>query len=110
VIRLMGVKQEARAFMQDMGVPVLPGSTGRSESPEEALEIAEQIGYPVILKASAGGGGRGMRVVEDAAEDLPGLARAGAARGEAAHSSVRDVYLEKYIAAPRHIEFQISGR
>src|SRR5215471_173218 len=72
VIRLMGVKEQARAFMREMGVPVLPGSPGVLKSPEEALELADQIGYPVILKASAGGGGRGMRVVH-AAVDLPAL-------------------------------------
>src|SRR5512140_3844799 len=58
VIRLMGIKERARAFMRDAGVPVLPGSSGVLHSPEEALEVAGQIGYPVILKASAGGGGR----------------------------------------------------
>src|ERR1044071_8010217 len=63
VIRLMGVKEKARAFMREMGVPVLPGSPGVLTTAEEALEVAEGIGYPVILKASAGGGGRGMRVV-----------------------------------------------
>ncbi len=78
VIRLMGVKERARAFMREMGVPVLPGSPGVLQLAEEALEMAEQIGYPVILKASAGGGGRGMRVVNQAAE-LPGAVRAGAA-------------------------------
>jgi acetyl-CoA carboxylase biotin carboxylase subunit len=105
VIRLMGVKEQARAFMRDMGVPVLPGSTGVLQSHEEALEVAEQIGYPVILKASAGGGGRGMRVVH-AAVDLPGLFMQ--ARQEAgAAFSAPDVYLEKFIPAPRHIEFQV---
>src|ERR1041384_7297182 len=68
VIRLMGVKEAARAFMKDMGVPVLPGSPGVLKTPEEAIEMAEQIGYPVILKASAGGGGRGMRIVNRAEE------------------------------------------
>src|SRR5947208_2752371 len=72
VIRLTGVKERARAFMRVMGVPVLPGSAGVLTSPEEGLELAEQIGYPVILKASAGGGGRGMRVVT-CADDLPSL-------------------------------------
>jgi acetyl-CoA carboxylase, biotin carboxylase subunit len=105
VIRLMGVKQEARAFMRDMGVPVLPGSAGVLESPEEGLEVAERIGYPVILKASAGGGGRGMRVVHSAAE-LPGHFAQAQQEAEAAFG-VRDVYLEKFIAAPRHIEFQV---
>src|SRR5262252_2189243 len=58
VIRLMGLKEQARAFMQELGVPVLPGSAGLLQTPEEALAVAERIGYPVILKASAGGGGR----------------------------------------------------
>jgi acetyl-CoA carboxylase biotin carboxylase subunit len=105
VIRLMGVKERARAYMREMGVPVLPGSPGVIASPEEALTMAEQIGYPVILKASAGGGGRGMRVVTSP-DELPALyaqaqSEAGAAFGSA------DVYLEKFIGAPRHIEFQV---
>ena len=105
VIRLMGVKEQARAFMREMGVPVLPGSTGVLKSPEEALETAESIGYPVILKASAGGGGRGMRVVNHPAE-LPGLFTQAQQEAGSAFSSP-DVYLEKYVAAPRHIEFQV---
>jgi acetyl-CoA carboxylase biotin carboxylase subunit len=105
VIRLMGVKERARAFMREMGVPVLPGSAGVLETPEEALEVAAQIGYPVILKASAGGGGRGMRVVHRA-EDLPGLFQQARQEAGAAFASA-DVYLEKFIAAPRHIEFQV---
>src|SRR5512143_3695673 len=72
VIRLMGVKERARAFMREMGVPVLPGSPGVLASAEEALEMAADIGYPVILKASAGGGGRGMRVVKGP-DDLASL-------------------------------------
>jgi acetyl-CoA carboxylase biotin carboxylase subunit len=105
VIQLMGVKEQARAFMREMGVPVLPGSTGVLQTPEEALEVAGQIGYPVILKASAGGGGRGMRVVQDAA-DLPFLFHQAQQEAGAAFS-VADVYLEKFIPAPRHIEFQV---
>jgi acetyl-CoA carboxylase, biotin carboxylase subunit len=105
VIRLMGLKEQARGFMQEMGVPVLPGSGGVLQSSEEALEVAERIGYPVILKASAGGGGRGMRVVERAA-DLPGLFDQARQEAGAAFNSP-DVYLEKYIGAPRHIEFQV---
>ena len=105
VIRMMGIKERARAFMREMGVPVLPGSPGVLKTPEEALELAEQIGYPVILKASAGGGGRGMRVVTQA-EDLPPLFAQAQSEAGAAFSSA-DVYLEKYIGAPRHIEFQI---
>src|ERR1700744_4819123 len=105
VIKLMGVKERARAYMREMGVPVLPGSAGVITSPEEALETAEEIGYPVILKASAGGGGRGMRVVQHA-EELPGLYGQAQSEAGAAFSSA-DVYLEKFIGAPRHIEFQV---
>jgi acetyl-CoA carboxylase biotin carboxylase subunit len=105
VIRLMGVKEQARAFMREMGVPVLPGSPGVLASPEEALALAEKIGYPVILKASAGGGGRGMRVVNDT-KDLPALFAQAQQEAGAAFSSA-DVYLEKFIGAPRHIEFQL---
>jgi acetyl-CoA carboxylase biotin carboxylase subunit len=105
VIRLMGVKERARAFMREKGVPVLPGSPGVLKTPEEALELAESIGYPVILKASAGGGGRGMRVVQNA-DELPGLFAQAQSEAGAAFSSA-DVYLEKYIGAPRHIEFQV---
>jgi acetyl-CoA carboxylase biotin carboxylase subunit len=105
VIRLMGVKERARAFMRDMGVPVLPGSSGVLASPEEALSVAGDIGYPVILKASAGGGGRGMRVVNHP-DELAGLFAQAQQEAGAAFSSA-DVYLEKFIGAPRHIEFQI---
>jgi acetyl-CoA carboxylase, biotin carboxylase subunit len=105
VITLMGVKEKARAFMREMGVPVLPGSPGVLRTPEEALELAETVGYPVILKASAGGGGRGMRVVNKA-EELPALYAQAQSEAGAAFSSA-DVYLEKYIGAPRHIEFQV---
>jgi acetyl-CoA carboxylase biotin carboxylase subunit len=105
VIRLMGVKERARAYMKEMGVPVLPGSPGVINSPEDALTTAEQIGYPIILKASYGGGGRGMRVVNAAAE-LPSLYAQAQSEAGAAFSSA-DVYLEKFIGAPRHIEFQV---
>src|SRR6266568_274178 len=105
VIRLMGVKERARGFMGEMGVPVVPGSPGVLANPEEALELAAEIGYPVILKASAGGGGRGMRVVTEP-EELPPLFLQAQNEAGAAFSSA-DVYLEKFIAAPRHIEFQI---
>ncbi len=105
VIRLMGVKERARSFMREMGVPVLPGSPGVLKTPEEALELAAQIGYPVILKASAGGGGRGMRVVTKPDELPMHFVQAQQEAGAAFNSA--DVYLEKYIAAPRHIEFQI---
>ncbi len=105
VIRLTGVKEQARAFMRQQGVPVLPGSEGVLHGIDEALEVAGQIGYPVILKASAGGGGRGMRVVERSA-DLPALFTQAQQEAGAAFSSP-EVYLEKYIRAPRHIEFQV---
>ena len=105
VMRLMGVKDKARAAMKAAGVPILPGSGGVLESAEEALEIAASIGYPVIIKASAGGGGRGMRVVNEPSE-LPALFAQ--AQQEAANAfSCPDVYVEKYLCAPRHIEFQI---
>jgi acetyl-CoA carboxylase biotin carboxylase subunit len=105
VITLMGIKERARAYMREMGVPVLPGSAGVLKTPEDALELAAEIGYPVIIKASAGGGGRGMRVVNDASE-LPGLIVQAQQEAGSAFSSP-DVYLEKFIGAPRHIEFQI---
>ena len=105
VIRLMGIKERARAFMREMGVPVLPGSTGVLTTAEEAVQTADRIGYPVILKASAGGGGRGMRIVNSAAE-LPSLMMQAQQEAGSAFSSP-DVYLEKFISAPRHIEFQI---
>ena len=105
VIRSMGIKERARAIMREHGVPILPGSPGVLSNPAEGLELAAKIGYPVILKASAGGGGRGMRVVHRA-EDLEGLLSQAQAEAGAAFSSA-DVYLEKFIAAPRHIEFQV---
>lgn len=104
-IRLMGSKDRARAAVQAEGVPVLPGSPGVLRDEAEALRIAGEVGYPVILKASAGGGGRGMRIVRSAAE-LPG--HLAAASTEAAGAfGCGDMYLEKYIARPRHIEFQV---
>ncbi|MEX2261671.1 MAG: acetyl-CoA carboxylase biotin carboxylase subunit [Bryobacteraceae bacterium] len=107
VIRAMGVKERARAIMKEAGVPILPGSDGVLQTAEEALETAEQIGYPVIVKASAGGGGRGIRVIA-APSEMPSLFENARQEAEAAFSCP-DVYLEKYIAAPRHIEFQILG-
>jgi len=105
VIRAMGSKQLAREAMEKAGLPILPGSVGIVESAEHGLETAAKIGYPVILKATAGGGGRGMRVVNEASE-LPGmLAQAEAEAGAA--FSCPDVYVEKYIRKPRHIEFQV---
>jgi len=105
VIEEMGIKERARAIMRDHGVPILPGSSGVLHSPEEAIELATQVGLPVILKASAGGGGRGMRIV-NSLDDLPNLLAQAQAEAGAAFSSA-DVYLEKFVTAPRHIEFQI---
>ncbi len=105
VIRQMGLKQRARAIMDEAGVPILPGSLGVLSSAEEALELAKKIGYPVMLKAAAGGGGRGMRIVR-AEADLPNLLAQAQAEAAAAFSC-GDVYMEKLVEAPRHIEFQV---
>jgi acetyl-CoA carboxylase biotin carboxylase subunit len=105
VIRRMGLKQVARTSMEEAGVPILPGSKGTLKSAEEALEIAEQIGYPVMLKASAGGGGRGMRVARNT-EELPALLAQAQSEATAAFSN-GDMYMEKLVENPRHIEFQI---
>src|SRR5450432_4377055 len=105
VIRRMGLKQEARTAMDQAGVPILPGSKGVLASLEEALEVAGGIGYPVMMKASAGGGGRGMRVVRNA-EELPHLMAQAQAEAAAAFSN-GDMYMEKLVENPRHIEFQI---
>jgi len=107
VIRSMGMKQIARSVMEEAGVPILPGSKGILKSLEEALELAEQVGYPVMLKASAGGGGRGMRVVRTA-EEMPNLLAQAQAEAAAAFSC-GDMYMEKLVENPRHIEFQILG-
>jgi acetyl-CoA carboxylase biotin carboxylase subunit len=105
VIRRMGLKQVARSAMEEAGVPILPGSKGILSGPEEALEIAAKIGYPIMLKASAGGGGRGMRVVRSAAE-LPALFVQASGEAAAAFSN-GDMYMEKLVENPRHIEFQV---
>jgi acetyl-CoA carboxylase biotin carboxylase subunit len=105
VIRLMGEKEKARAAMKKHGVPILSGSDGVIANEQEAREWANQIGYPVIIKASAGGGGRGMRIVRND-DDLPTLFRAAQAEAAAAFGN-GDLYMEKYVELPRHIEFQI---
>jgi len=105
VTRLMGEKEKARMTMKKAKVPILPGSDGVIQTEEEALDWAKRIGYPVILKASAGGGGRGMRIVRNA-DELPNFFRA--ARTEAQNAFGNgDLYMEKFIERPRHIEFQI---
>ena len=105
LIRSMGDKANARATMKSLGVPILPGSDGEVKDAAEALAIACEIGFPVLIKASGGGGGKGMRIVHNR-DDLPRAfeavqGEAGAAFGNSA------AYIEKYIGEPRHIEFQI---
>jgi len=106
-IRLMGEKEKARAAMKQYGVPILPGSDGVVASDGEACEWARQIGFPVILKATAGGGGRGMRIVRNE-DELPGLYRQAQSEASAAFGN-GDLYLERYVENPRHIEFQVLG-
>jgi len=105
VTRLMGEKEKARATMKKQGVPILPGSEGIIASAEEAQEWARSVGFPVIVKASAGGGGRGMRVIRSE-EELPNLYHAAQSEAAAAFGN-GDLYLEKFIERPRHIEFQV---
>ncbi len=105
VTRLMGEKEKARAAMKRAGVPILPGSDGIIASEGEAMEWARQVGFPVIVKASAGGGGRGMRIVRNEGE-LPGLFKAAQAEAAGAFGN-GDLYMEKYVEHPRHIEFQV---
>jgi acetyl-CoA carboxylase biotin carboxylase subunit len=107
VIRLMGDKARARRVMKKAGVPILPGSDGPIDSEEKALKLAKDIGYPIIVKATAGGGGRGMRIVR-APGELSNAVKTAQREAEAAFG-VGDVYIEKYVEAPRHIEFQILG-
>ena len=106
-IRVMGDKASARKAMLDVGVPIIPGTPGPVEDVEEALEFAGNIGFPVIIKASAGGGGKGMRVAKDADDFARSFQLA---RSEALSAfGNSDVYVEKYLDRPRHIEFQVVG-
>ena len=105
VMRLMGEKEKARATMKKEGVPILPGSDGIVSSAEEAQEWARSVGFPVIVKASAGGGGRGMRVIRSE-DELPNLFHAAQSEAAAAFGN-GDLYMEKFIERPRHIEFQM---
>ncbi len=107
VIRLMGEKSRARRAMKKAGVSTLPGSDGPVETEEEAQSVAADLGYPVIIKASNGGGGRGMRIVRSA-DELSQALRTAQREAQAAFG-IGDVYLEKYLEAPRHIEMQILG-
>src|SRR5580658_6247380 len=105
VMRLMGEKEKARATMKKYGVPILPGSDGIVASADEAAEWARSVGFPVIVKASAGGGGRGMRVIRSE-EELPNLFHSAQSEAAAAFGN-GDLYMEKFIERPRHIEFQV---
>jgi acetyl-CoA carboxylase biotin carboxylase subunit len=104
-LRLMGDKVAAKRACQRAGIPVVPGSDGPVESEEEARSVADRVGYPVLVKAAAGGGGRGMKVVQDADELAADMAMA-RAEAQAAFGSGQ-LYLEKYLLRPRHIEVQV---
>jgi acetyl-CoA carboxylase biotin carboxylase subunit len=104
-IRRMGNKSEARRTMIEAGVPVVPGSKNATTDADKALEIAEEIGFPVMIKAASGGGGRGMRIVKDAGEFIN---KFNMAKSEALAAFGDDsMYIEKFVEEPRHIEFQI---
>ena len=106
-IRVMGDKIEAKKTAKRLGIPVVPGSDGQVRENDEAMRVASEIGYPVIIKAAAGGGGRGMKVVNSEKEMKQALqttrSEAGAAFGDDA------VYIEKFLGKPRHIEIQVMG-
>jgi acetyl-CoA carboxylase biotin carboxylase subunit len=105
VVKLMGNKIEARRFIKSIGVPFVPGAIEPAGSPEEIIEIADRIGYPVILKAAAGGGGKGMRVVHGKEDIISSLERA---KSEAMKAFNDDkIYVEKYLENPKHIEVQV---
>ncbi len=104
-IELMGSKTAARTLMQAHGVPTVPGTKEAVRTEEEALKIASDIGFPVLIKASAGGGGKGMRLVQSA-EELPSALQSAAREAKSAFGD-DTVYIEKYLEEPRHIEFQI---
>jgi acetyl-CoA carboxylase biotin carboxylase subunit len=106
-IRLMGDKIEAKRTATRLGLPVVPGSEAGIESEAQALKVAEEIGFPVLVKAAAGGGGRGMKVVRSP-DDLAGALATARAEAQAAFGDAT-VYLEKYLAEPRHIEIQVLG-
>jgi acetyl-CoA carboxylase biotin carboxylase subunit len=107
MIRRMGDKSEAKRSMKAAGLPLVPGSEGVLADADEALSLAKGIGFPVIIKASAGGGGRGMRIAWDERQLRTGFGIAQAEAGAAFNNDA--VYLEKYITRPRHIEFQLFG-
>src|ERR1700693_4565721 len=104
-MRLMGEKEKARAAMKKAGVPILPGSDGILPGEGQPMEGPGQVVFPVIIKASAGGGGRGMRIVRSE-EELPALFKSASSEAAAAFGN-GDLYMEKFVERPRHIEFQI---
>ena len=106
-IRVMGDKITAKDTMKELGVPCVPGSDGGVDTVEDALKIGEEFGYPVIIKATAGGGGRGMKVAQTAA-DMESAFMTARAEGKAAFGN-DEVYIEKYLTTPRHIEIQVFG-
>ncbi|NKB44381.1 MAG: acetyl-CoA carboxylase biotin carboxylase subunit [Alphaproteobacteria bacterium] len=104
-IRVMGDKVAAKAAAQKSGIPVVPGSDGAVETPEEAFKVGAEIGYPVLIKASAGGGGRGMKVAESE-DDVKEAFRVASGEAKSAFGN-GEVYMEKYLSNPRHIEVQV---
>ncbi len=106
-IRLMGDKIAAKETVKALGIPVVPGSEGALANTEEALQLAEEIGYPVIIKAAAGGGGRGMKVA-NSRDELPNAFATARSESKAAFGDDA-MYMEKYLGEPRHIEVQVLG-
>ncbi|MEO0627360.1 MAG: acetyl-CoA carboxylase biotin carboxylase subunit [Bacteroidota bacterium] len=106
-IRLMGDKVTAKETMIKAGVPVVPGSDGLISGPEEGKKLAKDIGYPVIIKATAGGGGKGMRIIQKA-EDFEKAWDSARKEAEASFGNA-GIYMEKFVEEPRHIEFQVIG-
>ncbi|MDF2631284.1 MAG: biotin carboxylase, partial [Symbiobacteriaceae bacterium] len=106
-IRAMGLKDTSKALMKKAGVPTVPGSDGLITTASEALEVAERIGYPVLIKATAGGGGRGIRIARNAEELTANLEKAASEAGAAFGNA--QVFIEKFIEVGRHIEVQVLG-
>ena len=106
-IQIMGDKITAKKTAEDLGIPVVPGSGGEVSDEHEAARISSEIGYPVIIKATAGGGGRGMKVANNESELSIALATARTEAGAAFGNEA--VYIEKYLGKPRHIEIQVMG-